>query len=175
MSLDRELLTAWRVSSWSRDILTPIKIFRAILNKTLLTVCFRRLIVVGRAVQWCHCGWKKEQKRAAKKGAGRDARLPSTRRAGTRGTWSAWGTWTGGAAARAASWAAGYAPPPRAPAGPSSASSLAFPSASSSSNTAPTSCRRIARPPTLHSTPASQRSYVSVSFLFSACESIYCF
>lgn len=132
-------------------------------------VCFRRLIDVGRAVQWCHSGWKKGQKRAAKRRAGRGAHRPSTRRAGMRDTWSAWDTWTGGAAARAARaawWADGCAPPLRAPVGPSSASSRACPSASSSSNTAPTSCRRIARPHTQHSTPASQRSYVSVSLYY---------
>ncbi|KAF9795160.1 hypothetical protein SFRURICE_004532 [Spodoptera frugiperda] len=47
---------------------------------------YKKLIDVGRAVQWCHCGWKKGQKRAARRRAGRGGRPPSTRRGGTRGT-----------------------------------------------------------------------------------------
>lgn len=124
---------------------------------------YRRRIDVGRVAQWCRFGWRKAQ-RTVRRGGGLDERRQSTRRGGTRAIWSAWATWTDGAAAEL--WAAGCGPPPRAPAGPSFALNHASPFASSSSNTAPTSCLRTAHPHTQHNTPASPPFYALVKQSF---------
>ena len=138
---------------------TTIYLFDTLVNLNNI-LFYRRPTDGGRVVQWCLFGWRKVRTRETRAG-GRGERPPSTRRGGTRDTWSVWATWTGGAAV--ASWAAGSVPLPQVQVGPLYASSHAFRSASSSSNTAPTSCRRTALPHTLHSTPASPPSYASVS------------